>query len=145
MLPFRLPKRLLVSKSQENPKKNKPKQDTQEASLSCRKTSSERSSNVPQLNSDCVNLESETSNENSDLQEIEKSLCAESEKLCLSCKLIVPCDVFADHFKECLQKYKLTKDGHAKQLPVSGREKKTSEQAKPQPVLPCPVCKKVCF
>lgn len=140
---FRLPKRLQVSKSQENPKKNKPKHDTQEASLSCRKTlSSERSLNVPQPNSDPVKLGSETLNENSDLQEIEKSLCAESEKLCPSCKLIVPCNVFADHFKECLQKYKLTKDGHAKQFHVSGREEKTSEQEKPQPVLPCPVCKK---
>lgn len=143
---FRLPKRLAVSKSQKNPKKKVPTRDTQEAAaLSSRRTlPRERNSNVPQADSNLVKLGSETSMENRDLQEIERSLCTESEKLCPSCKLIVPCDMFADHFKECMQRYKLTKEGHVKQLPIPGKEGETSGQEQQKPILPCPVCKKVC-
>ncbi|XP_063843388.1 uncharacterized protein LOC135090497 isoform X1 [Scylla paramamosain] len=69
-------------------------------------------------------------------------LCSESEKLCPSCKVIVPSAVFADHFKECLQKFKRTRGGCKKKLPDANREGETNQQKEHQPVLPCPVCKK---
>lgn len=146
VLTSRLPKRLQTSKSQENSKKNLLKKDTQGASFSCKRTSStEGNSNVPQLDSSHAKPGNETSMENCDLQEIEKTLCAESEKLCPSCKAIVPHDMFVDHFKDCIQKFKLSKEGCVKQIPVSVKEGETSEQEDQQPVLPCPVCKKVCI
>lgn len=106
---------------------------------------SEEDLSVPKPDTSLVKQEDETSMDNSDLQKIEKTLHAESEKLCPSCKVIVPVDEFTDHFKECIQQYKLSKEGCVKQCPVSGRQGETSVEEKQQPVLPCPVCRKVCL
>lgn len=87
----------------------------------------------------------ETSIKENDLQEIEKMLCSEFEKLCPSCKVIVPSAVFTDHFKECLQKFKLTRGEYKKKIPKANREEETNQQEEQLPVLPCPVCRKVCL
>ncbi|XP_042214441.1 uncharacterized protein LOC121861027 [Homarus americanus] len=108
----------------------------------------------------CVKTETQTldtqdaaAEDNNFLLDLEKSICSESEKLCPCCKHIVPCSIFSDHFKQCLQKFKLTKrcSENNSLVVTASKAKEDDDQEetelerekkdKPQ-VLPCPVCMK---
>ncbi|KAK8406672.1 hypothetical protein O3P69_007326 [Scylla paramamosain] len=141
---FRLPKRLRSGKSQGKSKRTVLDPDTEEdpSSSANKDPPDENTTNTSLQDQHLEEHGNETSVKDTDLQEIEKMLCSESEKLCPSCKVIVPSAVFADHFKECLQKFKRTRGGCKKKLPDANREGETNQQKEHQPVLPCPVCKK---
>ncbi|KAK8736758.1 hypothetical protein OTU49_004635 [Cherax quadricarinatus] len=86
----------------------------------------------------------EVTDENNFLVELEKSICSESEKLCPCCKHIVSCAIFGDHFRECLQKFKLTKSGCERLSTKVAKEEIGKELGKTEDsqVLLCPVCMK---
>ncbi|XP_063605582.1 uncharacterized protein LOC134780689 isoform X2 [Penaeus indicus] len=65
-----------------------------------------------------ANLEKDTGSqqlgEDEEFLELEQSVCSESEKLCPSCKHIVPSALIGDHIKECMQKFKLVRRSERK-------------------------------
>ncbi|XP_045129212.1 structure-specific endonuclease subunit SLX4-like isoform X6 [Portunus trituberculatus] len=141
---FRLPKRLRSGKSQGKSKRTMHDLDTEEnpASIANKDPPDENTTNASPQDQHLQEHENETSIKENDLQEMEKMLCSESEKLCPSCKVIVPSAVFTAHFKECLQKFKWTRGEYKQKLPEDDREGETNQQEEQLPVLPCPVCKK---
>lgn len=111
----------------------------------------------PCLESESVGLDSEDEGveEKKLLIDLEKSVCSESEKICPCCKHIVPSAIFSDHFKECLQKFKMSKGRcerkSAANTSIAAKEEENQGKMEVEgesdesPVLPCPVCMKVCW
>nr|XP_045626100.1 uncharacterized protein LOC123775188 isoform X1 [Procambarus clarkii]XP_045626101.1 uncharacterized protein LOC123775188 isoform X1 [Procambarus clarkii]XP_045626102.1 uncharacterized protein LOC123775188 isoform X1 [Procambarus clarkii] len=103
---------------------------------------------VEHQESQLLDFQEEMTEDNNFILELEKSICSESEKLCPCCKHIVPCTVFSDHSKECLQRFKLNKrESERKSINIAGQkpqEKTNGESASEinQQLLPCPVCLK---
>ncbi|KAK7068815.1 hypothetical protein SK128_015732 [Halocaridina rubra] len=90
--------------------------------------------------------------------ELKESIVSENEKLCASCKHLVPVSTFKEHFRECLQKFRLPKIEPRPQPSISDasekeignnenlvEEKKNSDEETErsnQLFLPCPLCSK---
>ncbi|XP_069997155.1 microtubule-associated protein futsch isoform X1 [Penaeus vannamei] len=88
-----------------------------------------------------INLEKDTEaqqlGEDEEFLELEQSVCSESEKLCPSCKHIVPSALIGDHIKECMQKFKLVRR-RSERNSASTKSKAKEEDIEDDEVLPCP-------
>nr|XP_027217041.1 uncharacterized protein LOC113809604 [Penaeus vannamei] len=88
-----------------------------------------------------INLEKDTEaqqlGEDEEFLELEQSVCSESEKLCPSCKHIVPSALIGDHIKECMQKFKLVRR-RSERNSASTKSKAKEEDNEDDEVLPCP-------
>lgn len=95
------------------------------------------------------NLEKDTESqqlEEDEFLELEQSVCSESEKLCPSCKHIVPSALLADHIKECMQKFKLVRrrsERNSASTKSKAKEGDIEDDDDLKEVLPCPVFSKV--
>lgn len=168
---FRLPKKLRTKDSSAplRPRGRLRKSGTRDASLSDLplhegKENSEfldensrefvNQSDVLCLESESLKLDckDEVGEENKFLIDLEKSVCSELEKLCPFCKHIVPSVIFSDHFKECIKRFKVSKERCNKKPAASTStiDKEEENQGKMEEegesegsqVLPCPVCMK---
>ncbi|XP_047496802.1 uncharacterized protein LOC125044265 [Penaeus chinensis] len=88
--------------------------------------------------------ESQQLGEDEEFLELEQSVCSESEKLCPSCKHIVPSALIGDHIKECMQKFKLVRRSERNSTSAKSKAKEgdIEDDDDLKEVLPRPVFSK---
>ncbi|XP_068215658.1 serine-rich adhesin for platelets-like isoform X2 [Palaemon carinicauda] len=153
---YRLPKRSKVEKllaptrSRGRPKKSQPKRtpcDNKENS------DDDDFSDTSMSTEDRGSEEILVIEDNDCILELDESFLNKDEKLCRSCKHIVPAKVFDKHIKECFQKFKFQRNTRSTIEPVPScsniQESKSKEKKLPAvqkketlQILPCPMCLK---
>ena len=87
---------------------------------------------------------------------LEKSICSSDERLCVSCKCIVPSVRYEDHFSECLLQFSFKKRESSRVKSSLRSSKSTEDKTETisnkneeihidtsNEILPCPTCLKV--
>ncbi|XP_066937260.1 LOW QUALITY PROTEIN: dentin sialophosphoprotein [Macrobrachium rosenbergii] len=85
--------------------------------------------------------------------ELDESFLNKDEKLCRSCKHIVPVEMFKNHLKECFQKFRLHKNTRTttetvlscsshQEGKLEEKESSAAQEKENLQILPCPLCLK---